>query len=229
MQNDSFQQRFPYEHIKERGGKRASWQVPLFLLPLFNDSRTFSPMLALLQSCFCKAPWLCSETWSALTGGWVFRTPAGLLFCLLVSVLCGWHSCKWFSQLCLSCLARLHCPEWKHNECQGNRFEHFSEISGAALVPLNGELWMCCTQSSCTVRSRRDLKPAHDVFHDLRPVCSNRISSTQTITFSFPLIVSLFLSSPTILQGLCFVNTLLLMQICRCLRKENMILFNSTC
>lgn len=86
------------------------------------------------------------------------------------------------------------------------------------------ELWMRFMQSSCTVRSRWDSKLAHDVSPDLHTVCSNRISSTHSISFSFPLAVSLLLSSPTILLYLWVYSVLLLVQICRCLRTGDFIL-----
>lgn len=66
-----------------------------------------------------------------------------------------------------------------------------------------------------------EIRSWHDVSPDLHTVCSNRISSTHSITFSFPLSVSLLLSSPTILLYLRVFSVLLLVQICRCLRREN--------
>lgn len=69
MQNDSFQQRFPSERIKERGGKRASWQVHFLLLlkwEFLMAAGHFPQCRLLSRVAFCKATW--PETWSALTG-----------------------------------------------------------------------------------------------------------------------------------------------------------------
>lgn len=152
----------------------------------FNGSRPFPPKLALVQSCFCST--YLAVQWDLVTGdavGLQVSCTAFVFACLSLFSVADIHANGFHSSLLSfeGCIVR-----------SGNTMS----VRGICSYILQRSMklhWCYWMDESyecplCRVHVLWDQdeirKLAHDVSADLHTVCSNRISSTRSITFSFP-------------------------------------------
>lgn len=158
----------------------------------------------------------------------VFQSPSLLLSCALISVLWGWQSCKWIHSsiplVFLGCIVRSR-NTGESGDCARTFFrDQWSRAGTAERIRIMNVLYAEFVYCGSKMGFKASTWCLSWFAHCM-------ISSTHSITCTFPLVGSLLLSSPTILLYLCSFSILLLVQSYRFLTEENrgVISFGSKC